>query len=107
MADILNLYNTYVYLHNKIEKKYENSVHKLTNISHSFFNTIFTKSIFPHEWKQSKNIPITKTNKEFSPVAFYPFLSKLWKINQYLECNYFWSDRQSAIMEGRSCPTAL
>ncbi|XP_059221030.1 uncharacterized protein LOC131995848 [Stomoxys calcitrans] len=40
------------------------------------FNTVLTKSTFPHEWKLAKIIPTRKSNNEYRPIAILPFLSK-------------------------------
>lgn len=45
-----------------------------TNFTH-LFNIILLSSI--DLWKQSKIIPISKTNKELGPIAILPLLSKV------------------------------
>lgn len=84
----------------------------LPYITH-IFNTILTKSSYPSTWKQSKIIPLPKTNNEFRPIAILPFLSKVFEnimfkqMSCYLNDNDLLSDRQSGFRKGRSCVSAL
>lgn len=77
------------------------------------FNTVLTKSIFPHGWKMAKIIPLPKQNNEFRPIAMLPFLSKALEhimadqISIFLDQHKLISENQSGFRKKRSCVTVL
>lgn len=77
------------------------------------FNTIFTTSFFPKNWKRAKITPIPKTNSEFRPIAILSYLSKAFEILVHSQILHFLNnselinEKQSGFRKSRSCITAL
>ena len=82
-------------------------------------NLSLRKAEFPAIWKLAKVMPLHKSNgdktdpSKYRPIALLPVFSKvlekfvsLW-LNEYLEVNGLWSDRQHGYRKHRSTATAL
>ena len=82
-------------------------------------NLSLRDGVFPSIWKLAKVIPLFKNNgdksesKCYRPIALLPVFSKILEkfvsrwLNQHMEKNRLWSDRQHGYREKRSTATAL
>ena len=90
----------------------------LTSITH-IINLSLKQGVFPEIWKLAKVVPLFKNNgdksdsKCYRPIALLPVMSKILEkfisrwLNQHMEKNRLWSDRQHGYRGKRSTATAL
>lgn len=80
----------------------------IPHITH-IFNTIFTTSVFPYNWKRSKIITIPKANDEFRLISILSFLSKIFedRMNYFFNSNTLLSSKRSGFRKNRSCTTSI
>ena len=117
---ISNLKNTTSTGHDDINvvalKKMRDSI--LKSLTH-VINLSLKTGEFPQIWKVAKVIPLWKNNgdktesKFYRPIALLPVFSKVLEkfvsrwMNQHMETNKLWSDRQHGYRQKRSTSTAL
>ena len=115
-----NLKNTTSTGHDEINvialKNMKDSV--LTSLTY-IVNLSLRTSSFPDIWKLAKCVPLHKNNgdktdpSKYRPIALLPVFSKILEkfvskwLNQYMEQNNLWSDRQHGYRKHRSTATAL